>query len=78
MANPIFNALGGMTSGLNPAQMLSELKANPFGVLKKYGFNVPENMNDPNSIIQHLMNSGHINQSQYNQARNMAQGFGVK
>lgn len=77
MANPFFNALGGM-GGINPASMLAQLKSNPMAVLKRYGFNVPDNLNDPNAIIQHLMNSGQLSQGQYEKARQMAQGFGVK
>lgn len=72
--NPIFNAM----SGNNPLAMLQQLKANPLGFLRQRGFNVPDNISDPNAIIQHLMNSGQINQSQYNQARQMAQNFGIK
>ena len=72
--NPLFNAL----NGNNPMVMLQQLKANPINFLKQRGFNIPENLNDPNAIIQHLMNSGQINQSQYNQARQMAQNFGIK
>lgn len=78
MANPFFNALGGAAlGGMNPAKMLQQLRANPLGMLRQYGFNVPENLNDPNAIIQHLMNSGQINQSQYNTARQMAQQYGL-
>lgn len=73
--NPLFNALG---SGNNPIQMLAQLKSNPLGMLRQAGFNVPDNINDPNAIIQHLMNSGQISQSQYNQARSMAQQLGLK
>lgn len=64
--------------GMNPMAMLSQLKSNPLGMLRQYGFNVPDNINDPNAIIQHLMNSGQISQSQYNQARMMAQQMGFK
>lgn len=66
---------------MNPMQimsMLPQLRSNPVGFLKQYGFNIPENVNNPNDIIQHLMNSGQINQAQYNQARQMAQQFGLK
>ena len=77
MANPFFNALGG-GGGMNPRAMLNQLKQNPLGVLRQYGFNVPQNLNDPNAIIQHLMNSGQIDQQTYNQARQMAQNFGLK
>ena len=79
MANPFFSALGGMVSGgMNPMQMLAQLKSNPLGMLRKYGFNVPDNVNSPEAIIQHLMNSGQINQQQYNQARQMAQQMGFR
>lgn len=77
MGNPLFNALGGM-GGNNPMALLQQLRSNPIAVLRQRGFNVPDNISDPNAIIQHLMNSGQINQSQYNQARQMAQNFGVK
>lgn len=66
---------------MNPMQimsMLPQLRANPVGFLKQYGFNIPENVTSPNDIIQHLMNTNQINQSQYNQARQMAQQFGLK
>ena len=79
MANPLFNALGGMASGgMNPMAMLSQLKTNPLGFLRQRGFNVPDNISDPNAIVQYLMNSGQVNQQMYNQARNMAQNFGIK
>lgn len=35
--------------------------------------NIPQNIgNDPNAIIQHLMNSGQMNQGQYNQLKQIA------
>lgn len=81
MANPIFNALGGATMGnLNPMQLLTQLKQNPMAVLQKAGFNVPAglNLNNPQAIVQHLMNSGQITQDQLTQAQQMAQNFGMK
>lgn len=59
----------------NPMQMLMQLKANPIQFLQRAGLNVPNNLNDPNEIIQHLMNSGQISQERYNQARQMAARF---
>lgn len=76
MANPFFNALGG--SPMNPMQMLSQLKSNPLALLRQAGFNVPENMSNPQAIIQHLMNSGQLSQTQLNQAQQMARNFGLK
>ena len=61
--------------GINPMQMIQQLKANPIQFLQRAGFNVPNNLNDPNAIIQHLMNSGQISQQRYEQARQMAAQF---
>lgn len=79
MANPFFSALGGAAmGGINPMAMLSQLKSNPLGLLRQAGYNVPENISNPQEIIQHLMNSGQLTQAQLNQAQQMAQGFGLK
>lgn len=81
MANPFFNALGGAAMGnLNPMTMLAQLRQNPMALLQKAGFNVPAglNLNNPQAIVQHLMNSGQITQDQVNQAQQMAQQFGLK
>lgn len=63
MANPFFNAMGGNQP--NMMQMVQQLKANPIQFLQRAGYNVPSNLNDPNAIIQHLMNSGQISQQNY-------------
>ena len=67
MANPLFNGLGN-----NPMAMLSQLRSNPLGLLKQFGFNVPANVNGPDAIIQYLMNSGLMSQEQYNQLQRTA------
>ena len=56
--------------------MLQQLQTNPMEMLSKR-FNIPQdvNVNDPNAIIQHLMNTGQISQQAYNNARNMAMTF---
>ena len=61
--------------GMNPMQMIQQLKANPIQFLQRAGFNVPSNLNDPNAIIQHLMNSGQISQQNYERARQMVAQF---
>ena len=73
--NPFYSALGGKN---NPMAMLGQLQTNPLGVLKQAGFNVPDNLNSPQAIIQHLMNSGQLSQQQVNQAQQMARTFGLK
>jgi len=79
MANPFYNALGGAAlGGMNPANLLQQLRSNPVSFLKQAGLNVPDNLNTPDGIIQHLMNSGQVSQNQYNRARQMAQRLGFK
>lgn len=72
MNNPMF---GGNMSLVNPMQMLQQLRQNPVQMLRQAGLNVPDNLNSPNDIIQHLMNSKQITQQQYERARQMAAQF---
>ena len=74
MNSGLFDALGGkarMPHG-NPMQMLSQLRQNPMQFLQRAGMRIPQNLNDPNQIIQYLMNSGQVSQQRYEQARQMA------
>ena len=66
---------GGNMPQMNPMQMLQQLRQNPAQMLRRAGLNVPDNLNDPNQIIQHLMNSKQVTQQQYEQARQMAAQF---
>lgn len=50
--------------------MYNQLRSNPTAVLSQR-FNVPANMQDPNEIIQHLLNTGQVSQAQVNQAMQM-------
>lgn len=58
MMNPMINQLFSSFFS-NPMQMLSQR------------FNIPQSVNsqDPNAIIQHLLNTGQITQAQLNQAQ---------
>lgn len=60
----------------NMLGMLQQLQSNPMAVLSKR-FNIPQGVDvtNPNSIIQHLMNTGQVSQQAYNNARNMAMNF---
>lgn len=59
----------------NIMQMLSQLKANPAALLSQR-FNIPQNMmNNPNDIIQHLINTGQVNQQQYNAVNQAARHY---
>ena len=65
-----------LMGGMNIMQMLTQLMTNPMSLLKQAGFNVPANMNSPQDIIQHLMNSGQVTQEQLNMAQQQAKMFG--
>jgi len=51
-------------------QMLSQFKQNPMAMLSQR-FNIPQNLNNPNDIIQHLLNTGQVSQQQVNNAMQM-------
>ena len=75
MPTPLFNALGGGQMG-NMMQMLGQLKSNPMALLQRAGYNIPGNLTDPRQILNHLTQTGQINQQTLNQAQQMASMFG--
>lgn len=54
----------------NMMKMFQSFRQNPMAMLSQR-FNIPQNLNNPNDIIQHLLNSGQISQAQVNNAMNM-------
>ena len=52
--------------------LYQQLKSNPMQMLANR-FNIPQNLNtnDPNTIIQHLLNTGQVSQAQVNNLMNM-------
>lgn len=86
MTNPLFNLLGGTIAGggtgLNqnnqfstPLQRLSELKRNPTDFIRNAGYSIPDGLNDPNKILNHLLQSGQIDQGRISQAQALARQF---
>jgi hypothetical protein len=68
-----------MMGGMNPMQLLAQFKQNPMQFFAQRKLNVPQNlMNDPQAIINHLMQTGQVNQSQVNAAYRALQQFGGK
>lgn len=60
-------------------QMLPLLQNNPLGMLMNKGYDVPQGQNiGPQAIIEHLLNTGQINQNTYNNAIRTAQSMGYK
>jgi len=56
----------------NLMDIYQRLKQNPMQVLSQR-FNIPQNidLNNPNAIVQYLLNSGQVSQSQVNQVMGM-------
>lgn len=61
---------------MNMMQMLQQLKANPLQMILQQRLNVPQNIaNDPQAILNHLLQTGQVSQQQVNSAYQMAQNF---
>ena len=50
--------------------MYTQFQKNPMKMLASK-YNIPENLNNPNDIIQHLLNTGQVTQAQVNSAMQM-------
>ena len=72
MPNPM------MGGGHNIMQMVQQLKANPMQFIMQRHMNLPQsvNVNDPNAILNYLVQSGQIDQNRINQAYQMANSLG--
>lgn len=68
----IFNSLGGgnqqQATQITPQQAMSQLQADPVGVFRNLGINIPAGMNNPQQITQHLLQSGQLPQNAFTQA----------
>lgn len=51
--------------------MYQQFMQNPAQALMNARFNVPQGMNNPNDIIQHLLNTGQVSQGRINQVMQM-------
>ena len=69
------NMMGG-----NIMQMVQQLKSNPMQFIMQRRLNIPQNinMNDPNAILNYLVQSRQISQDTINTAYKMAQSMGQK
>lgn len=72
----LFDQLGGGSSPqqMNPMQMMQKIKSDPAGVLRQRGLNIPGGLNDPQQIVNHLIQSGQIPQNRLTWAMQMMQG----
>lgn len=66
-----------MNMNMNPFQLMNmyqQFRSNPMQMLSRR-FNIPQDVKDPNEIIQHLLNTGQVSQAQVNNAINMRHLF---
>ena len=77
MSNPVYTALNGSVQSpvVNIQNALAQLRSNPAAMLRQAGLNIPDGMNNPQQIINHLLQSGQINQGRLAQAQQMASRF---
>lgn len=71
----IFETLGKKQvpqNGNSIQQAMEYLRANPVEVLKRSGLNIPQGMNDPQQIVQHLLQSGQITNPRLQMIQRMA------
>jgi len=74
--NSLYNLLNTNNNPIGSLQnALLQIKQNPVAVLRQAGLNIPEGINNPQQIINHLMQSGQIDQQRLMQAQQMANRY---
>lgn len=66
------NAQG--SAQVNMQDALNRLRSNPSQVLKQAGLNIPNGMNNPQQIIQHLIQSGQVPNQRFQMLQQMMMG----
>lgn len=74
MMNTLFKQLGSKPA-MNPMQLMGQFRQNPIGILQSIGYNIPENMTNPQQIVQHLVQSGQVGNGKLQQAQQMLSQF---
>lgn len=87
MANPLINSQ--MTQGTqqgrpqnvapqNPLQYMTQFMQNPLGALRASGYSIPDGINDPRQIANHLISSGQLGRGKLGQLQQMARLIGKR
>ena len=67
MPSPLYQQFQPQNNLLN---MFLQFKQNPMAMLSRR-YNIPQNLNDPNQILQHLLNTHQVSQSQVDRIMQM-------
>ena len=83
MPNPLIKAMPNPAGVRNPApqnplQYLGQFMQNPLGALRTSGYSIPDGMNDPRQIANHLISSGQLGRGKLGQLQQMARLIGKK
>lgn len=63
----------------NIFQILNQFRQNPMQMLAQRGINIPQDISqNPQSIVQYMLNNKMVSQQQVNQAMQMAKNFNFK
>ena len=68
MPSPIFQQFNPYQN--TPLNMIAQFKQNPLAMLSQK-YNIPQGMNDPNQILQHLLNTNQVTQDQVTRVMQM-------
>lgn len=59
----------------NPMALMNEFRSNPIGILQNLGYNIPSEMNNPQQIVNHLLNTGQLMPAQMQRIQQIASRF---
>lgn len=74
----VFDKLGQNPQQSSPQQMLQQLRSNPVGMLRQAGYSIPDGMDNPQQMINYLLQSRQVPQARYQQAVQMLGRMGRK
>jgi len=83
MSNPLISpaqsqGLPHAVAPQNPLQYMTQFMQNPLGALRASGYSIPDGINDPRQIANHLISSGQLGRGKLGQLQNMARMIGRK
>lgn len=79
MNNSIMQNMAQMgTAPMNPMQAVTQIRQNPAAFLQQAGLSIPQGMTDPQQMVQHLLQSGQVNNQQIQAAQQMLGQFGFR
>lgn len=74
MANSLFESLNG--NQMNIQEQMRLLQANPVQFLMQRRLNIPQELqNDPRGMVQHLLNTGQMKQSDFDRLQGIVQNI---